>query len=131
MLGLPLLSIVMYPMAVVIGLWRSGLVWVITYERRASLWAGRRRLSRGAARDFRPARAIDLTPTRVQGRSIWLLHLCQTHELDILNIPIAFVAEKYCDYLDMKKTWRWRWRRVPGHGRAPSLSQVARVSAVA
>jgi hypothetical protein len=29
MLGLPLLSIVMYPMAVVIGLWRSGLVWVI------------------------------------------------------------------------------------------------------
>jgi Zn-dependent protease len=29
MLGLPLLSIVMYPMAIVIGLWRSGLVWVI------------------------------------------------------------------------------------------------------
>jgi Zn-dependent protease len=29
MLGLPLLSIVMYPMAIVIGIWRSGLVWAI------------------------------------------------------------------------------------------------------
>jgi Zn-dependent protease len=29
MLGLPLLSIVMYPMAVVIGIWHSGLVWAI------------------------------------------------------------------------------------------------------
>ncbi len=29
-----------------------------------------------------------------------LLHLCKTHELDILNIPIAFVAEKYIDYLE-------------------------------
>ena len=29
-----------------------------------------------------------------------LLHLCKTHELDILNIPIAFVAEKYIEYLE-------------------------------
>jgi segregation and condensation protein A len=29
-----------------------------------------------------------------------LLHLCKTHELDILNIPIAFVAEKYVEYLE-------------------------------
>src|SRR5262249_6568801 len=29
-----------------------------------------------------------------------LLHLCKTHELDILNIPIAFVAQKYVEYLE-------------------------------
>jgi segregation and condensation protein A len=28
-----------------------------------------------------------------------LLHLCQKHELDILNIPVAFVTEKYLEYL--------------------------------
>jgi len=30
-----------------------------------------------------------------------LLHLCQTHELDILNISIAFIAEKYIEYLEL------------------------------
>jgi segregation and condensation protein A len=30
-----------------------------------------------------------------------LLHLCQKHELDILEIPIAFVTEKYLEYLDV------------------------------
>jgi len=30
-----------------------------------------------------------------------LLHLCQTHELDILNISIAFIAEKYVEYLEL------------------------------
>jgi segregation and condensation protein A len=29
-----------------------------------------------------------------------LLHLCKTHELDILDIPIAFVTEKYLEYLE-------------------------------
>jgi segregation and condensation protein A len=28
-----------------------------------------------------------------------LLHLCQKHELDILQIPIGFVTEKYLEYL--------------------------------
>jgi segregation and condensation protein A len=28
-----------------------------------------------------------------------LLHLCQKHELDILDIPISFVTEKYLEYL--------------------------------
>ncbi|MCL2450691.1 MAG: segregation/condensation protein A, partial [Polyangiaceae bacterium] len=28
-----------------------------------------------------------------------LLHLCQKHELDILQIPIAFVTEKYLEHL--------------------------------
>ena len=30
-----------------------------------------------------------------------LLHLCKTHELDILNIPIAFVTEKYLEHLEI------------------------------
>ena len=30
-----------------------------------------------------------------------LLHLCQTHELDILNISVAFIAEKYIEYLEL------------------------------
>ena len=30
-----------------------------------------------------------------------LLHLCKTHELDILDIPIAFITEKYLEYLEV------------------------------
>jgi segregation and condensation protein A len=30
-----------------------------------------------------------------------LLHLCQKHELDILQIPVGFVTEKYLEYLDI------------------------------
>jgi segregation and condensation protein A len=30
-----------------------------------------------------------------------LLHLVKKHELDILDIPIAFITEKYLDYLDV------------------------------
>ncbi len=30
-----------------------------------------------------------------------LLHLVQTHSLDILDLPIAFVTEKYVEYLGM------------------------------
>ncbi|MBZ5713068.1 segregation/condensation protein A [Nannocystis pusilla] len=32
-----------------------------------------------------------------------LLHLVRKHELDILDIPIAFVAEKYLEYLDVMR----------------------------
>src|SRR5689334_7524573 len=28
-----------------------------------------------------------------------LLHLCQKHEIDILDIPIGFITEKYLEYL--------------------------------
>jgi segregation and condensation protein A len=33
-----------------------------------------------------------------------LLHLVKKHELDILDIPIAFVTEKYLEYLDLMKS---------------------------
>ncbi|MBT8492600.1 MAG: segregation/condensation protein A, partial [Deltaproteobacteria bacterium] len=29
-----------------------------------------------------------------------LLHLVKKHELDILDIPIAFITQKYLEYLD-------------------------------
>jgi segregation and condensation protein A len=32
-----------------------------------------------------------------------LLHLCQKHELDILDIPIGFVTEKYLEYLEIMR----------------------------
>ncbi len=33
-----------------------------------------------------------------------LLHLCQKHELDILDIPIGFVTEKYLEYLSLMQS---------------------------
>jgi len=57
---------------------------------------------RGA--DIPPSAAYRLTLPEFEGPLDLLLHLCQTHELDILNIPIAFVAEKYCEYLDMMES---------------------------
>ncbi|MFW6066713.1 MAG: segregation and condensation protein A [Myxococcota bacterium] len=32
-----------------------------------------------------------------------LLHLCQKHELEILDLPIAFVTEKYLEYIETMK----------------------------
>lgn len=33
-----------------------------------------------------------------------LLHLCKTHEIEIVNIPIAFITEKYLEYLEVMQT---------------------------
>jgi segregation and condensation protein A len=33
-----------------------------------------------------------------------LLHLCKTHELDIVHIPIAFVTQKYLEYLEVMQS---------------------------
>jgi segregation and condensation protein A len=33
-----------------------------------------------------------------------LLHLCKTHEIDIVNIPISFITEKYLEYLEVMQT---------------------------
>jgi segregation and condensation protein A len=44
-----------------------------------------------------------------------LLHLCQKHELNILDIPIAFVTEKYLEYLAvMQLTWSADPQAGPG-----------------
>ncbi len=33
-----------------------------------------------------------------------LLHLCKTHEIEIVNIPISFITEKYLEYLEVMQT---------------------------
>jgi segregation and condensation protein A len=33
-----------------------------------------------------------------------LLHLCKTHEIDIVQLPIAFITEKYLEYLDVMQS---------------------------
>ena len=33
-----------------------------------------------------------------------LPHLCKTHEIDIVNIPIAFITRKYLEYLEVMQT---------------------------
>jgi segregation and condensation protein A len=33
-----------------------------------------------------------------------LLHLCKTHEIDIVNIPISFITQKYLEYLEVMQS---------------------------
>src|SRR5271165_2986589 len=44
-----------------------------------------------------PAWSVELP--HFEGPLDLLLHLCQKHELDILQIPISFVTERYLQYL--------------------------------
>jgi segregation and condensation protein A len=43
--------------------------------------------------------ALSLDLPHFEGPLDLLLHLCQKHELDILQIPISFVTQKYLEYL--------------------------------
>jgi segregation and condensation protein A len=47
------------------------------------------------------AQAYNVTLPAFEGPLDLLLHLCQKHELNILDIPISFVTEKYLEYLSM------------------------------
>ncbi len=44
---------------------------------------------------------VTLPSNAFEGPLDLLLHLCQKHELDILDIPISFVTEKYLEYLSV------------------------------
>lgn len=46
-----------------------------------------------------PVGGYSVTLPSFEGPLDLLLHLCQKHELDILDIPIGFVTEKYLEYL--------------------------------
>lgn len=46
-----------------------------------------------------PAGGYKVSLPTFEGPLDLLLHLCQKHELDILDIPIGFVTEKYLEYL--------------------------------
>ena len=45
------------------------------------------------------ASGYSVTLPTFEGPLDLLLHLCQKHELDVLDIPIGFVTEKYLEYL--------------------------------
>lgn len=46
-----------------------------------------------------PENAYRVSLPAFEGPLDLLLHLCQKHELDILDIPISFITEKYLEYL--------------------------------
>ncbi len=60
---------------------------------------------RGSPPTREPVAAADpawsLQLPQFEGPLDLLLHLCQKHELDVLDIPIGFVTEKYLEYLDV------------------------------
>jgi segregation and condensation protein A len=62
----------------------------------------RRDESLEAAEPERPPgfRALELTMDGFEGPLDLLLHLIRKHELDVTNIPIAFITEEYLRYLD-------------------------------
>ncbi len=47
---------------------------------------------------------LDLPAAGFEGPLDLLLHLIQQHELDILDIPVSFVTEKFLAYLDLMRT---------------------------
>jgi segregation and condensation protein A len=47
---------------------------------------------------------VDLPAAGFEGPLDLLLHLIQQHELDILDIPIAFITEKFLQYLNVMRT---------------------------
>jgi segregation and condensation protein A len=54
----------------------------------------------GDGSDIPASAAYRIELPEFEGPLDLLLHLCKTHELDILQIPIAFVTEKYLAYLE-------------------------------
>ena len=50
-----------------------------------------------------PEQVFRLAVTGFEGPLDLLLHLIQEHELDILDLPMAFVTQKYLDYLGTMK----------------------------
>ncbi|HEX7601419.1 MAG TPA: segregation/condensation protein A [Polyangiaceae bacterium] len=59
-------------------------------------------MSEQPAEPFEPGNAIySVTLPSFEGPLDLLLHLCQKHELNILDIPIGFVTSKYLEYLSI------------------------------
>jgi segregation and condensation protein A len=48
--------------------------------------------------------AVSVALPQFEGPLDLLLHLCQKHELDILDIPMAFITQKYLEYLDVMRS---------------------------
>jgi segregation and condensation protein A len=54
----------------------------------------------GTGADIPPGASYRVALPEFEGPLDLLLHLCKTHEIDILEIPVAFVTEKYLEYLE-------------------------------
>jgi segregation and condensation protein A len=48
--------------------------------------------------------AYRVTLPEFEGPLDLLLHLCKTHEIEVVNLPIAFITTKYLEYLEIMQT---------------------------
>lgn len=51
-----------------------------------------------------PSAAYRISLPEFEGPLDLLLHLCKSHEIDIVNIKISFITEKYLEYLEMMQS---------------------------
>jgi segregation and condensation protein A len=54
----------------------------------------------GGDTDIPAAATYRITLPEFEGPLDLLLHLCKTHEIDIVSLPVAFITEKYLEYLE-------------------------------
>jgi segregation and condensation protein A len=48
--------------------------------------------------------AYHVTLPEFEGPLDLLLHLCKTNEIDVVNLPVAFITQKYLEYLDVMQS---------------------------
>ena len=68
------------------------------------LWTPGAPGERSAAPSFDGQYRIDIPEAGFEGPLDLLLHLIQQHELDILDIPVSFITERFLAYLKMMRT---------------------------
>jgi segregation and condensation protein A len=51
-----------------------------------------------------PSAAYRVNLPEFEGPLDLLLHLCKTHEIDIVSLPVSFITEKYLEYLEMMQS---------------------------
>src|SRR6516225_3914531 len=61
-------------------------------------------MARGGGMSADAGNAYRVALPEFEGPLDLLLHLCKTHEIDIVHIPIAFITEKYLEYLELMQT---------------------------
>jgi segregation and condensation protein A len=70
----------------------------------ANLWTPGAPGERSAAPSFDGQYRIDIPKAGFEGPLDLLLHLIQQHELDILDIPVGFITERFLAYLKIMRT---------------------------
>jgi segregation and condensation protein A len=51
-----------------------------------------------------PSAAYRISLPEFEGPLDLLLHLCKTHEIDIVNLQVSFITKKYLEYLEMMQS---------------------------